>query len=129
MSVKIIANGKVAINSEELIQLSDSIIAVIQAIENEIYPAFKYLYDSPFYEDGECKGKVERITSVNSRSDTFGMNVEQDLYGKIQMLSDYYSLLHGYCLDTISEYALLDEKAANYIKQLETSVFGGSTNE
>ena len=66
---------------------------------------------------------------MKSKSNAFGMNIEKDLYGKIQMLSDYYSLLQGYCLDTIIEYAQFDRKAAYYIKQLETSVLGGLTNE
>jgi len=129
MNIKNKGSGNIVMSSEELIELSDSIIELIKEIENVISPAFKYLHETPFYEDGKCKDKVERIISVKSRSNAFGMNIEKDLYGKIQMLSDYYSLLQGYCLDTIIEYAQFDRKAAYYIKQLETSVLGGLTNE
>jgi len=120
---------KVVINAEELIQLSDSLIELIKEIEEKLYTSFEYLYGTPFYEGGRCEEEIKRILPMVSRSEGLGMNIEKDLYGKLQMLSNYYSIAHRYCLDTICEYAKLDEQAAKYIQKLETSIFGGVSNE
>lgn len=118
-------------DSSELIKISDTLITTIDQLSNAYISGFSKMQANPFYILGKAKEEVDRIVLQDSRGDfgrsdlSFVLGVAGDYYGKLQMLSQYYSILSEYCFTVMIEVQEKDEEIVRYINQLQSGLIGG----
>ncbi|MBC1412444.1 hypothetical protein IBB74_06725 [Listeria welshimeri] len=106
--------SEVIINANELEVVINSLDTITGTLMSTM-EQFAAIRDTPFYEEGKAKEEVERILNSSIRTGTNNMDlvqVEADLFGKIQMLMSYYTLLKEYSYNALLTFKETDEKLA-----------------
>ncbi len=98
--------SNVIIDASEIDEIKQELDHIMEEIEKVTSQVFPYVYHHKFYKSGKAEERMERILDTTNRisGDLFTLQIAADYYGKIHMLSSYYSLIQGYCFDALQQF-------------------------
>ena len=118
--------SNVIIEANEIDEIKKELDKIMEEIEKVTSQAFPHLYNHKFYKSGKAEERMERILDTTNRipGELFTLQTAADYYGKIQMLSSYYSLIQSYCFDALQQFQEQDEALKQLLEKYISEVQG-----
>lgn len=114
------------IEASEIDEIKKELDILMEEIEKVTSQAFPHLYHHRFYKSGKAEERMEKLLDTTNRisGELFTLQIAADYYGKIQMLTSYYSLIQSYCFDALQQFQEQDEALKQLLEKYISEVQG-----
>lgn len=120
---------KIVINAEEVETVLNRLEIIMNLLTDASLSSFSVIKNNPFFFEGVAKEPLKKIYDCDKHGESGGYEMfeaSSDLFGKTQMLINYYNLVYKYCMDALICFMDLDEDLAKLIRN---RVNGGENND